>query len=153
MNCREAQKQGKTFQYTWLLLTIIEVARELPQGRKFLNIEGSLPKAVRYNLLQAMKDTTSICEIKVFWIFMEASIRTWITRRSRLSPIVYKSLQSVTEFKADMHNLYIRAWKDPKQTWVTLPFITTDDAIYEVMVAWPQVWCTSDLAALERMVS
>lgn len=93
-----------------------------------------------------------ICEIKVFWIFMEASIQTWIPRRLRLSLTIYNCLQSTTEFKADMHNLYIRVRKDPKQTWVKLPFITTDDAIYEVMAAWSLEWHALDLATLERMV-
>lgn len=47
-----------------------------------------------------------------------------------------------------MHNLYIRAHKDPKQTWVKLPFIAMYDAIYELMVAWPLEWHDPDVIAL-----
>ena len=38
----------------------------------------------------------------------------WIKKWSRLSPIVYDGLRSFADFKVDMHNVYIKAWKDPK---------------------------------------
>lgn len=90
-------------------------------------------------------------EIKVFLIFMEVSIQTWIARRLQMSPIVYNDLQSTVEFKVDMHNLYIWVRKDPKRTWFKLPFIATYDAIFEVLAAWPLKWRAIDKAALERM--
>jgi len=65
-----------------------------------------------------------------------------------LSPTIYNNLQSTAEFKADMHNLYIRAWKDPQKTWVKLLFIATDDAIYEVLATWPPEWHALDVATL-----
>jgi len=136
-----------------LLLTILLVAGDLLKGSQFPDIEKNLPEAVQYNTLRATKDATRIREIKVFWIFMEASIRTWITRRPRLSPTVYNSLQSAAEFKADMHNLYIRAQKDPNRTWVKLLFIATDDAIYEVMAAWPPEWRAPDVTKLEKIAA
>ena len=37
----------------------------------------------------------------------------WINKRLRLSPTVYNSLRSFADFKADMHNVYIKAHKDP----------------------------------------
>ena len=77
-----------------------------------------------------MKDATRIRYIKVFWIFMEASIWTWINHRPRLSPIVYNQLHSKAEFKADMHNLYIRERNDPTREWVKLSFIAMDDEIF-----------------------
>jgi len=70
-----------------------------------------------------------------------------------MSPIVYNNFQCTTEFKADLHNLYIQARKDPKQTWVKLPFIATDDAIYEVLAVWPLEWHALDRAALEKMAA
>jgi len=84
---------------------------------------------------------------------MEVSIWTWIAHRLGLSSIVYNNLQSTTEFKANMHNLYIRARKDPKQTWVKLPFIAMNNAIYKVLAAWPLEWRALDVAVLERMVA
>ena len=55
-----------------------------------------------------------IRKVKIFWIFMEASIRMWINKWLHLSLTVYDSLRSVANFKVDMHNVYIRAWKDPE---------------------------------------
>lgn len=59
----------------------------------------------------------------------------------------------MAEFKADMHNLYIRARKDPTQAWVKLLFIAMDDAIFEAIAAWPPEWCTPDLAELEKIAA
>ena len=129
-NCHEAQEKGKTFHYAWFLLTILLVAGELPEGSQFPDIEKDVPKVVWYNLLQATKDAARIREIKVFWIFMEASIWTRISRKPRLSLTVYNWLQSMAEFKADMHNLYIQVRKDPTRAWVKLLFIATDNAIF-----------------------
>jgi len=81
---------------------------EQPKGNQFPNIEKNLPKSVRYNSLWATKDATRVCEIKVFWIFIEVKIQTWIDHRPWLSLTVYNILQSTAEFKVDMHNLYIR---------------------------------------------
>lgn len=150
-NCREAQEQGKTFHYAWLLLSILLVVGELLKDNQFPNIEKNLPEAIWYNSLRATKDAMRIREIKVFWIFTEASIQTWINYRPWLSPILYNRLHNATEFKADMHNLYIQARKDPNQTWVKLSFIAMEDAIFEVMVASPPKWHTPNLAELENI--
>jgi len=44
---------------------------------------------------------------------MEMNLRMWINRKLQLSPMVYNSLQSFVEFKADMDNIDIRVHKDP----------------------------------------
>ena len=44
-----------------------------------------------------------------------------------------------------MHNVYIKAWKDPKQNWTKLPFIVIDDAIFVVLDSWPPEWCAPNL--------
>lgn len=152
-NCREAQEQGKTFHYAWLLSSILLVARELPEDSQFPTVEGDLPEAARYTSLWAMKNKTRIREIKVFWVFVEASIRTWIDRRPHLSPTVYNNLQIPTEFKADMHNQYIRACKDKARTCVKLPFIAMDGAIFDVMASWSPEWHAPDLVELEKITA
>lgn len=82
---------------------------------------------------------------------MEASERMWINKHLCLSPLVYDSLQSFSDFKSYMHNVYIRAQKDPKQKWTTLPFFTIDDAISAVLETWPPEWCALDLVACYEM--
>lgn len=59
----------------------------------------------------------------------------------------------MTEFKVDMHNLYIRTRKDPKQTWAKLSFIATKNEIYELMAAWPLEWHNPDVTELGRMAA
>lgn len=70
----------------------------------------------------------------------------WINKLPCQSPMVYDSLQSLTKFKADMHNVYIREWKASEEKWATLPFITSDDVVFAVLHSWPPEWHAKDLA-------
>lgn len=45
---------------------------------------------------------------------MDASIWMWINKRPYLSPTMYDSLRRFADFKKDMHNVYIKMWKDSK---------------------------------------
>jgi len=150
MNYKEAQEQGNTFHYEWFLPSILLVASKLPADSQFPPINQELPKTVKYALLWATKDTKQIHAIKVFCVMMEASIRMWINRRPWLSPIVYTTLQSFSEFKADMHNIHVRAWKDLAKEWTMLPFIAIDDTIFTALETWLQEWRTVDLAGMEK---
>lgn len=49
-----------------------------------------------------------------------------------------------------MHNIYIRACKDPMKQWKKLPFVATNDAIFNVLESWPLKWRAPDIAELER---
>jgi len=71
---------------------------------------------------------------------MEMNIRMGINRKPRLSPIVYNSLQSFVEFKANFCHVFIRAWKDPTKTWHDLPYLATNDVIFAVLESWPLEW-------------
>lgn len=84
---------------------------------------------------------------------MEASIQMWINRRPHMSPMVHNSLQSFANFKVDMHNIYIRAQKNPAKQWTKLPFVATNDAIFIVLETWPPEWCAPDLAELEKVTA
>ena len=89
-NYREAQEQGKTFHYSWLLLSILLVVGELPEDSQFPTVEGDLPEVTRYTFLLEMKDAMRIHEIKVFCVLLigrEEGRRRgsgWYGRRSTL---------------------------------------------------------------------
>lgn len=99
-----------------------------------------------------MKDATWTRETKIFWVLMEVGIEMWIKKRPHLSPTVYDNLWSFTDFKADMHNVYIKVRKYPTQIWTKLPFIMIDDAIYVVLNSWQPKWCTLDLEVRDKIV-
>lgn len=73
-----------------------------------------------------------------------------INRKAWLSPTVYNNLQSFAEFKADFHHIYIRALKDPAKKWNELPYMATDDVIFDVLEAWPLEWCTPAISSVEE---
>lgn len=84
---------------------------------------------------------------------MEVSIWMWINKRLIVSPMMYNILNSFAEFKADMHNIYIRARKDVVKQWMKLASIATDDAIFTVLETWPLEWHAPDLTELEKATS
>lgn len=87
-NCHDVQEQGKNFHYAWFLLSVMLVARELPQDNQFPNNDRGLPEAMKYASLWDMKDEKWIHDTKFFWVLMEVSIQMWINRRLHLSPMV-----------------------------------------------------------------
>lgn len=74
---------------------------------------------------------------------MEMNILMAISRKPRLLPTVFSNLQGYAEFKADFHNVAIRAWKDPVQKLYDLPYLATHDAIDVVLDRWPAEWRTT----------
>jgi len=81
---------------------------------------------------------------------MEMNLRMGINYKPQLSPIVYNSLQSFTKFKEDFHSIYIKARKDPAKTWTKLPFVATDDVIFNVLETWPPKWLAPNIAAIDK---
>jgi len=148
-NCLEAQEQGKTFHYAWLLLSIVLVTGELSDDSQFPTIYRNLLKAMKYASLWAMKDANWIHDSKIFSMFMEMNIRMGIKRKSWLSPTIYNSLQCFAEFKVDLHSIDIRVHKGPTKQWKELPFVAMKDVIFDVL-EWPPEWRAPDIAAMEK---
>ena len=94
-------------------MSIVLIVGELLEDNQFPIIDKDLPEVAKYASLWATKDAKMIHDSKIFWVIMEMNIRMWINRKSWLSPTAYNSLQSFTEFRVDMHNIYISARKDP----------------------------------------
>ena len=88
------------------------IVGKLLEDSQFPTIDKYLLEAANYALLWATKDAKRLRDSQNLWVFMEMKIRMWINRKPRLSPTVYNNLQSFVEFKADMHNIFIRARKD-----------------------------------------
>lgn len=56
-NFHQAQEQGKTYRYEWLLLSIVSMVREFPEVSQFPTIVRDLLEATKYASLWATKDT------------------------------------------------------------------------------------------------
>jgi len=134
-------------------MSIVLMARELSEDSQFPIIDRDLVKATKYAFLWATKDVNQIHDSKLFWVFMEMNLRIGMNYKSRLSPPVYNNLQIFVEFKADLHNIYIRAHKDPAKKWIELPFVSMDDVIFNLLETWPLEWRTPNIVAIEKSVS
>lgn len=154
-NCHEADEQGKTFHYAWLLLSIVLVAWELPEDSQFPLIALDLLEAAKYASLWETKYAQCIRESKIFSVLMEMNIRMGINHKPQLLPTVYKSLHSFAELKADFHHDFIRAQKDPMNTWHDLPYLATDNVIFAVLESWPSEWRApaSSMVEMEKSIA
>lgn len=81
---------------------------------------------------------------------MEMNLRMGINRKSWLLPTIYNNLQSFAEFKANLHNIYIRACKDLAKKWSELSFVAIDDVIFDVLETWPPEWRAQKIMAMEN---
>lgn len=70
-----------------------------------------------------------------------------------MSTTIYNSLQSFAKFKADLHNIYTRAHKDPTKKWIEIHFVATDDVIFNVLETSLPEWHAPDITAIENFVA
>lgn len=102
------------FHYAWIMLSIVLVAWDSAEDSQLPSIALDLPKAAKYALLWETKDAQCIRQSNIFWVLMEMNIWMGINCKPRFFPIVYASLRSFVEFKADFHHVFIKARKDPQ---------------------------------------
>ena len=81
------------------------------------------------------------------------NLRMGINCKSQLSPTVYNILQSFAEFKENIHSIYIRPHKDPTKKWRRLPFVATDDVIFNILETWLPEWCALDITEIEKSMT
>lgn len=112
-----AQDETKLFHYAWFWLSIVLIAWELLEDSQFPTLEEGFPEAAQFASLWYTKDVTRITKIKIFWVLMEMNLYMTINQHPRLSRTLFTQLPTYTAFKADIHNVYIQAWKDPEKKW------------------------------------
>lgn len=84
---------------------------------------------------------------------MEMNLRMGIDHKLQLSPTIYNNLQNFAEFKADIHSINIKARKDLVKQWRKLPFVATNDAIFNVLETWPPKWCAPNIVEIEKLMA
>lgn len=84
---------------------------------------------------------------------MEMNIKMGIIRKLQLPPTIYKNLHIFAEFKEELHIIYIRACNDLAKKSGELPFVATDDVIFDVLETRPLEWCTPDIVMMEKHVA
>ena len=56
LDCREAQDQGYEFHFTWLLILIVFITWEMPEGATFPDIEPFEPLVAKFSTLWYSSD-------------------------------------------------------------------------------------------------
>ena len=81
-------------------------------------------------------------ENKIFLVVMVMDLHMVVNQYPRLSPSLYKQYCHIAEFKEDFHRAYVKARKDPMETWHPLPYLVTEDDLLAVVQDWPEEWMT-----------
>lgn len=134
-------------------MSIVLTTRELLEDSQFPIIDKDLLEAMKYASLWAAKDANRIRDGKIFLVFMEMNLRMGINCNPWFFPTTYNSLQSFAVFKADNHSIYIRAHKDLAKQWRKLPFVATDDFIFNILETWPLEWHTPSTTEIENSIA
>ena len=100
MNFYKAQDHSKNLHYALLLLSIVLVAWELPEGSQFPPVTPNLPEARKFASLWAMKDRQRIKDNKIFWILMEMSIHMSVNCKLQLMPTNFLEVVGIHEIQS-----------------------------------------------------
>jgi len=82
----EAQDDGKTFHYAWLLLLIMPVAWRMSEEIQFPRHDPDLCEAMKFTSLWEVKDPKWVMETKIFFFLFESELRMVINQQPWLSP-------------------------------------------------------------------
>ena len=74
------------------------------------------------------------------FIFYAMSISYEIIKTPQLSNELFSQYDGVANFRADMHNVFIKACVDQKKACWKLPYVVTKDDILAVIQQWPAEW-------------
>ena len=97
-NVREAQEEGKKFNYSWLLLLIALVAWEMLEGAVLPEVESGVCEGARYANLWDSPYPQRVKENKIFWVLFEGALAAVIHLQPRLSSTIYTKYRAITNF-------------------------------------------------------
>jgi hypothetical protein len=63
-DCRESQDQGYEFHFIWLLILIVFISWEMPEGATFHEIDPSEPLAAKFTMLWYSSDMGKQCQMR-----------------------------------------------------------------------------------------
>lgn len=76
----------------------------------------------------------------MFWVLVEMDLCTVISERPCLSPTLHDQYEPHTNFKANVHNVYVCAMRDLKNLWHKLPYLVGEANVAEVVGKWLGEW-------------
>lgn len=142
MDCREAKEQGKTFHYVQLLILIALISWKESKDSQFSTVEVDVCEGTRYASIWFVKEHMHIVENKMFFVVMAMDFHMVVNQYPRLSPSLQKQYNHITKFKVDFHRVYVKAMKNPIETWNPLPYLVTKYHLVAVVQDQPEEWMT-----------
>lgn len=87
---KEAQEEGKTFHYVWLIIIIMITTWRKWKGSQFPPIEPDVCEAVNYASLWYTKDPLHALENGIFFLLLSMYLHMMVNQKPRFSPNLYR---------------------------------------------------------------
>jgi len=93
-------------------------------------------EAAKYASLWESKELTQVTKKKLFWVILKMDLRTTMSQKPQLSPVLFQEYHSITDFKAYFHHAYIHAKKYLEEVWYELPYLVSKEDILLIIRKW-----------------
>jgi hypothetical protein len=106
-DCREAQDQVYEFHFSWLLILIVFISWEMPEGATFLEIEPYEPLAVKFTMLWYSSDMEKQWQSNMVFHTYYLQLKRAIESFPHMTPNTLHRFRPYVKFHADRHFIYI----------------------------------------------
>jgi hypothetical protein len=114
------------FHCPWLPIMISFIAWEEPKDAQFLGMRENPCVTVKYqNVWFSTKKRRQMENNVQFFLYVER-IRQSIWNAPRMSQQLVEAYVLVVKFHVDMHHMYIKSMKDPREDWFQTKYKITE---------------------------
>jgi hypothetical protein len=116
----EAQDQGYEFHFSWLLILIVFIAWEMPEGVTFPEIEPSEPLAMKFTMLWYSSDMGKQWQSNAVFHTYYLQLKRAIEVVPRMTSNTLHRFRPFVKFHADRHFIYITVWRRTQRSTTEL---------------------------------
>jgi hypothetical protein len=108
LECHEAQDQDYKFHFSWLLILIAFVSREMLEGVTFPDIEPFKPLAAKFSTLWYSSDMNKQWPSNTIFHAYYLQLKRSIEAKPRMTPNTLQRFRPLINFCANQHFIYLK---------------------------------------------
>jgi hypothetical protein len=136
LDCRESEDQGYEFHFSWLLIMISFISREMPEGETFPDIKPFEPLAVKFSTPWYSSDMNKQWKSNSMFHTYYNQLNTTIQSGPRMALNTLQRFRPLMKFNADQHFIYIIARADEHKKQLHSYYKLTEEDLEEITKEW-----------------
>jgi hypothetical protein len=136
LDCREAHDRGYEFHFSWLLILIMFMAWEMPEGVTFLDIDPFEPLATMFTTLWYSSDMGKKWQSNVVFHTYYLQLKMAIESFTQMTVNTLDRFIPLMKFRVDRHFIYITARTDHNKEELKLYYNLTEEDLEEITKEW-----------------